>query len=102
MRIITKDIQLTIDGSPQRFRLTKPDAFSGVEILRLLLRLQDQWDGGTRGRFSQLHERETREPSPAFPVDGFPEPDRPGNAHDLRRRRRFHRRLHRREPAKSP
>ena len=42
MRIITKDIQLTIDGSPQGFRLTKPDAFSGVEILRLLLRLQDQ------------------------------------------------------------
>ena len=66
MRQITKDIQITIDGSPQSFRLTKPDAFSGVEILRLLLRLQDQWDGGTRGRFSQLHERETREPSPAF------------------------------------
>ena len=41
MRIITKDIQLTIDGYPQGFRLTKPDAFSGVEILRLLLRLQD-------------------------------------------------------------
>ena len=36
MRIITKDIQLTIDGSPLSFRLTKPDAFSGVEILRLL------------------------------------------------------------------
>ena len=42
MRIITKDIQLSIDGSTQGFRLTKPDAFSGVEILRLLLRLQDQ------------------------------------------------------------
>ena len=42
MRIITKDIQLTIDSTPQGFRLTKPDAFSGVEILRLLLRLQDQ------------------------------------------------------------
>ena len=42
MRIITKDIQLAIDGSLQGFRLTKPDAFSGVEILRLLLRLQDQ------------------------------------------------------------
>ena len=41
MRIITKDIQLPIGGSPQSFRLTKPDAFSGVEILRLLLRLQD-------------------------------------------------------------
>ena len=42
MRIITKDIQLAIDGSLQGFRLTKPDAFSGVEILRLLLRLQDR------------------------------------------------------------
>ena len=42
MRQITKDIQLFIDGSPQGFRLTKPDAFSGVEILRLLLRLQDR------------------------------------------------------------
>ena len=41
MRQITKDIQITIDGSLQGFRLTKPDAFSGVEILRLLLRLQD-------------------------------------------------------------
>ena len=42
MRQITKDIQLTIDGSPQGFRLTKPDAFSGMEILRLLLRLQGE------------------------------------------------------------
>ena len=41
MRIISKDIVLDIDGSPQGFRLSKPDAFSGVEILRLLLRLQD-------------------------------------------------------------
>ena len=45
MRKISKDITLTIDGRPQEFRLTKPDAFSGVEILRLLLRLQDQWGG---------------------------------------------------------
>ena len=44
MRTITKDIQLTIDSSPQGFRLTKPDAFYGVEILRLLLRLQDRWE----------------------------------------------------------
>ena len=28
---------MIIDGSPQGFRLTKPDAFSGVEILRRLL-----------------------------------------------------------------
>ena len=42
MRRISKDLSLTIGGSPLSFRLTKPDAFSGVEILRLLLRLQDQ------------------------------------------------------------
>ena len=48
MRNITKDITLTIDGSPQGFRLTKPDAFSGVEILRLLLRLQDRWEAVRR------------------------------------------------------
>ena len=42
MRKKSKDITLTLDGNPQGFRLTKPDAFSGVEILRLLLRLQDQ------------------------------------------------------------
>ena len=37
MRKIPKDIILTIDDSPQNFRLRKPDAFSGAEILRLLL-----------------------------------------------------------------
>ena len=41
LRRISKDLSLTIGGSPLSFRLTKPDAFSGVEILRLLL-LQDQ------------------------------------------------------------
>ncbi len=45
MRNIFRDITLTVDGNPQGFRLTKPDAFSGVEILRLLLRLQERWDG---------------------------------------------------------
>ena len=39
MRQITKDIQLTIDGNPVGFRLTKLDAFSGVTLLRLLMRL---------------------------------------------------------------
>ena len=41
MRQITKDIQLTIDGSPLGFRLTKLDAFSGVTLLRLLMRLTE-------------------------------------------------------------
>ena len=39
MREITKDIQITIDGKPVGFRLTKLDAFSGVALLRLLMRL---------------------------------------------------------------
>ena len=48
MRQITKDIQITIDGNPQGFRLTKPDAFSGVEVLRLVMRLQDSWEKAWR------------------------------------------------------
>ena len=39
MRQITKDIEITIDGKPVGFRLTKLDAFSGVALLRLLMRL---------------------------------------------------------------
>ena len=42
MREITKDIQLTIDGSPLGFRLTKLDAFSGITLLRLLMRLEEK------------------------------------------------------------
>ena len=42
MRQITKDIQITIDGSPVGFRLFKLDAFSGVTLLRLLMRLENQ------------------------------------------------------------
>ena len=41
MRQITKDIQITIDGSQTGFRLTKLDAFSGVTLLRLLMRLEN-------------------------------------------------------------
>ena len=39
MRQITKDIQITLDGQPVGFRLSKLDAFSGVMLLRLLMRL---------------------------------------------------------------
>ena len=42
MRQITKDIELTIDGSQVGFRLSKLDAFSGVALLRLLMRLENQ------------------------------------------------------------
>ena len=41
MRQITKDIQITIDGNPVGFRLSKLDAFSGVTLLRLLMRLTE-------------------------------------------------------------
>ena len=40
MRQITKDVQISIDGSPTGFRLFKLDAFSGVVLLRLLMRLE--------------------------------------------------------------
>ena len=42
MRNITKDIEITIDGNPVGFRLTKLDAFSGVMLLRLLMRLEEK------------------------------------------------------------
>ena len=40
MRQISKDIEITIDGSPVGFRLSKLDAFSGVTLLRLLIRVR--------------------------------------------------------------
>ena len=42
MRQITKDIEITVDGSATGFRLSKRDAFSGVMLLRLLMRLENQ------------------------------------------------------------
>lgn len=45
MRQISKDIQLIIDGSSVGFRLTKLDAFSGIFLLRLLMRLEDRQKG---------------------------------------------------------
>ena len=42
MRQITKDIEITVDGTGMGFRLTKLDAFSGVTLLRLLMRLENQ------------------------------------------------------------
>ena len=46
MRNTEKKIEIEIDGVKRTFRLRKPDAFTGVEILRLLLRLQDQTPDG--------------------------------------------------------
>ena len=62
MRTITKDIQINIDGSPVGFRLTKLDAFSGVMLLRLLMRLEDreQGDGPSRSTDVELKDRPRR------------------------------------------
>ena len=40
MRTVTKDIEIRIDGNLLGFRLSKLDAFSGVALLRLLMRLE--------------------------------------------------------------
>ena len=39
MRVITKNIQLKMDGTPTDFRLTKLNAFSGAELLQLLAKM---------------------------------------------------------------
>ena len=44
---ITKDIEIIIDGSRTGFRLSKLDAFSGVTLPRLLMRLENQNDHPT-------------------------------------------------------
>ena len=44
MRIITKNIQLNMDGTPTDFRLTKLDAFSGAELLQLLAKAPAGWE----------------------------------------------------------
>ena len=45
MRQITKDIEIRIDGQPTGFRLSKLDAFSGVALLRLMMRLENRAKG---------------------------------------------------------
>ena len=41
MRAISGTITVPVDGKPVDFRLTKPDAFSGVFLLRLLAKLPE-------------------------------------------------------------
>ena len=48
MRDIIKNFQLSIDGNPMDFRLTKLDAFSGASLLQMLVRLPEQGDGSAR------------------------------------------------------
>jgi hypothetical protein len=61
MRIITKDISLRIDGQEVSFRLTKLDAFSGVALLRLLMRVEEKVSSPTLlDLISSLSEEELR------------------------------------------
>ena len=66
MRSITKDLELTVDGKAVRFRLTKLDAFSGVKLLRLIMRLEEEAERRVerRGRFCSSTSVERAEPSP--------------------------------------
>ncbi len=62
MRNIVKNITLTVDGVNREFRLTKFDAFSGVELLRLALKHRS----GEGGRdlvslLAELTEQELRQ-----------------------------------------
>lgn len=62
MRQITKDIQVDIDGKKIGFRLTKLDAFSGIILLRLLLRLEETNENPMiLDLISSLSEDETRQ-----------------------------------------
>ena len=46
MRNIIKNIRLPIDGKQMDFRLTKLDAFSGAELLRLLAKMPETPNSG--------------------------------------------------------
>ena len=61
MRQITKDVQISIDGSQVGFRLFKLDAFSGVVLLRLLMRLEGKIEHPTMlDLIASLSEEELR------------------------------------------
>ena len=60
MREITKDIQIIIDGNLTGFRLTKLDAFSGIMLLRLLMKLESQQDPTMLDLIASLSEEELR------------------------------------------
>ena len=49
MREITKTVSVSVDGRPMDFRLTKLDAFSGVSLLRMLVRLPSGAVSGEAG-----------------------------------------------------
>ena len=60
MRTVIKDIQINIDEAEKSFRLTKLDAFSGVMLLRLLMKLESQQDPTMLDLIASLSEEELR------------------------------------------
>ena len=60
MRTVIKDIQINIDEDEKSFRLTKLDAFSGVMLLRLLMKLESQQDPTMLDLIASLSEEELR------------------------------------------
>lgn len=61
MRQIFKDVQVSIDGNQIGFRLFKLDAFSGVALLRYLMRLEKENEALTMlDLVSSLSEEELR------------------------------------------
>ena len=61
MRTVIKDIQINIDEAEKSFRLTKLDAFSGIMLLRLLMRLEEHKQGMTMlDLIASLSEEELR------------------------------------------
>ena len=60
MRTVIKDIQINIDEDEKSFRLTKLDAFSGVMLLRLLMRIENQKDVTMLDLITSLSEEELR------------------------------------------
>ena len=61
MHTVTKDIEIMIDGNRVGFRLFKLDAFSGVALLRLRVRLETKNDHPTMlDLIASLSEEELR------------------------------------------
>lgn len=60
MRNITKDIQIKTDDGQIGFRLTKLDAFSGITLLRFMMRLENRQDLTMLDLIASLSEEELR------------------------------------------
>ena len=71
MRSITKDLELTVDGKAVRFRLTKLDAFSGVKLLRLIMRLEEEAERRVERRVESRAHRGPSASRTAHEMDRF-------------------------------